>query len=119
MNYLTIETRKCARLTACLTLVVGLLLSSSVSAQQIVAGGAQGQTGSIQKLSQDDGTLTISGQVYAYSDTVTRVLIRDNPVRVEVLTEGMVVRYKLDSSGTLSTLEIIGPADKVRELTSN
>ena len=119
MNGLAKYFRRCVSLLACLGLAAGMLMSSQLAAQQITGSGSSSQTGSIQRLSQDDGKLTISGQVYRYSDLTTRVMIDGNPVRVEVLTEGMVVRYTLDASGTLSQMEIIGPADKVRELTSN
>ena len=118
MKYLVEIARKNTGRIAAVSLVLGLMLSNSLAAQQAVSGG-NGQTGTIQQLNQDDGSLTISGQVYAYSDTVTQVTIDGNTVRVEVLTEGMVVRYTLDGSGTLARLEIIGPAAKVRELSSN
>lgn len=118
MTIISSVNRKRTQLLASIFLLAGLLISSPLTAQQIVAG-SQSQTGTIQKLSQDDGRLTISGQVYGYSDAITQVLIDKSVVRVEVLTEGMVVRYSLNSSGTLTKLEIIGPANKVRELTSN
>lgn len=106
------------RAIAC-AMVIGLLLSSASSAQQIVSSNQSGQTGTVQQLSQDEGSVTISGTAYSYSDVTTQILLRDDAIGVERLAEGMVVRYTINGAGMLLTVEIIGPADKIREFTNN
>lgn len=75
--------------------------------------------GTIEKLDQDNGSLTISGQVLPYSDAVTQVFLEDRQIPAGRIDLGMVVRYTLDASGTLLRIELIGPSDKLMELQRN
>lgn len=72
--------------------------------------------GTIEKLDQDNGSLTISGQVLPFSDAVTQVFLEERQIPASRIDLGMVVRYTLDASGTLLRIELIGPHDKLMEL---
>jgi hypothetical protein len=75
--------------------------------------------GTIEKLDQDNGSLTISGQVLPFSDAITQVYLEDRLISPGKIDLGMVVRYTLDASGTLLRIELIGPSDKLTELQRN
>ncbi len=72
--------------------------------------------GTIENLDQDNGFLTISGQVLPFSDAVTQVFLEERQIPASRIDLGMVVRYTLDASGTLLRIELIGPHDKLMEL---
>ncbi len=93
--------------------VLSLILAfTSASAQQV----RPAQTGTVQSLAQDDGYITISKQAYVFDTETTRVLLQGAEVDAAILNEGLVVRFTTDNAGKLLTLEILGPADKLREL---
>jgi hypothetical protein len=78
---------------------------------------AQGQqTGTIEALAQDDGSITISGQRVGFADGVTEVYIGDRLIGAHNIDVGMVVRYTLDASGVLLRVELLGPNDKLNEI---
>ena len=77
------------------------------------------QTGTIENLDQDNGSLTISGQVLPFSDAVTEIYLDGKLISAGKIDLGMVVRYTLDASGTLLRVELIGPSDKLMELQRN
>jgi hypothetical protein len=78
---------------------------------------AQGQqTGTIEVLAQDDGSIIISGQQVVFTDGVTEVYIGDRLIGAHNIDVGMVVRYTLDSSGVLLRVELLGPNDKLSEI---
>jgi hypothetical protein len=86
--------------------------------------GASGQAqevlmGTIEKLDQDNGSLTISGKALPFSDAITEVYLEDRLISPAKIDLGMVVRYTLDASGTLLRIELIGPSDKLMELQRN
>jgi hypothetical protein len=82
----------------------------------LVATGQEIRQGTIENLNQDNGSLTISGQVLPYSDAVTQVFLEERQISASRIDLGMVVRYTLDASGTLWRIELIGPHDKLMEL---
>ncbi len=76
-------------------------------------------SGTIEKLDQDNGSLTISGRVLPFSDAVTEIYLDGKLISAGKIDLGMVVRYTLDASGTLLRVELIGPSDKLMELQRN
>lgn len=74
------------------------------------------QTGTVEALQQDAGYIQISGQRYAVEDGLTTVYVEQRELRLHDLDSGMVVAFSTDGSGTLLRLEILGPAEKIREL---
>ena len=90
-----------------------LLLSSALHATQNT------QLGTIEKLNQDNGFITISGIRRKYSDRTTQIFLRGKHLGAEVLNVGMIVRYSLDSSATLSKIELLGPVHQLRLLIKN
>jgi hypothetical protein len=104
-------------------MLVVLVLSTAASAT--AQPGRQGaerspatlrQTGTVEVLQQDAGYVEISGQRYGVENGRTRVYVEHRELRLHDLDNGMVVAYTTDGSGTLLRVEILGPADKVREL---
>jgi hypothetical protein len=89
-----------------------LILASGV----LVAQTPDVQMGTVEKLDQDNGSLTISGKLLPYSDAVTEVYLEGQRIGAEKIDLGMVVRYTLDTTGTLLRVELIGPSDKLAEL---
>ena len=77
------------------------------------------RTGTIENLDQDNGFVSISGQRYGFSDNVTEVFIEERQVGAQTLDVGMVVRYTLDSAGTLQRVSIIGPNAMLQLLEQN
>lgn len=74
------------------------------------------QQGTIEHLDQDNGSLTISGQVLPFSDAVTQVFLEERQIPASRIDLGMVVRSTLDASGTLLRIELIGPHEMLMEL---
>ncbi|MGM0633532.1 MAG: hypothetical protein ACQETO_10220 [Pseudomonadota bacterium] len=74
------------------------------------------QTGTIEVLQQDSGTIGISGTRYTVDQERTRVSLEERQLRLHHLDIGMVVAYSTDGSGTLLRIELLGPADMLREL---
>lgn len=72
--------------------------------------------GTVQVVRQDDGFVTISGRSYTFDYDVTHVFLANKEISSAYLDEGMVVRYTLNTVGTLVRVEIIGPSDKIRIL---
>ncbi len=72
--------------------------------------------GTIENLDQDNGFLTIAGQVLRLSDVVTQVFLEERQILASRIRLGMVDRYTLDESGTLLRIDLIGPHDKLMEL---
>ncbi len=84
-------------------------LPGMITAQEI-------HQGTIEALDQDNGSLTISGQVLPFSDAVTQVFLEQRQIPASRIDLGMVVRYTLDASGTLLRIELIGPHESLMEL---
>ncbi len=84
-------------------------LPGMITAQEI-------HQGTIEALDQDNGSLTISGQVLPFSDAVTQVFLEQRQIPASRIDLGMVVRYTLDASGTLLRIELIGPHERLMEL---
>lgn len=84
-------------------------LPGMITAQEI-------HQGTIEALDQDNGSLTISGQVLPFSDAVTQVFLEQRQIPASRIDLGMVVRYTLDASGTLLRIELIGPHEMLMEL---
>jgi hypothetical protein len=95
-------------------LMVGLFAILACSG--LVAQTPEVQMGTVEKLDQDNGSLTISGQLLPYSDAITEVYLEGLRIGAEKIDLGMVVRYTLNASGTLLRVELIGPSDKLMEL---
>lgn len=74
------------------------------------------QTGTIEALQQDAGFIVISGQRYRVTDGRTRVYLDERELRLHHLDNGMVIAYTTDGSGTLLRVDLLGPADRIREL---
>ncbi|MEX1198075.1 MAG: hypothetical protein WEB57_09460 [Pseudohongiellaceae bacterium] len=83
------------------------------------SGTAPRQTGTVEVLQQDAGYIQISGQRYRVEDGRTRVYAEQRELRLHDLDNGMVVAFTTDGSGVLLRLDILGPADKIRELERN
>ena len=77
------------------------------------------QTGTIELLQQDAGYMDISGQRYSVEQGRTRVFVEDRELRLHDMDQGMVVAFTTDGDGTLLRIEILGPADRIRELDRN
>jgi len=95
---------------------VSLLAASMALAQQDVGSSASRQTGTIEVLQQDAGYVEISGQRYTVDEDRTQVFVDQKVLRLHQLDNGMVVSYSTDADGTLLRIDILGPADKLREL---
>lgn len=78
--------------------------------------GVLRQTGTIEVLQQDSGYVEISGRRYSVVDGRTRVFAEQRVLRLHQLDNGMVVSYTTDGDGTLLRIDVLGPADKLREL---
>lgn len=98
-----------------LAILVSLLMFSS--SMEIVAQDAQ--TGTIERLDQDNGAIVISGRVLPYSDQITEVFLREQKVGSHKIDVGMVVSYTLNASGQLLRIDLLGPSEKIRELETN
>ncbi|MCB1648719.1 MAG: hypothetical protein H7A05_01610 [Pseudomonadales bacterium] len=95
-----------------LMFVLPMLLTAAVLAQEV-------QTGTIEGLDQDNGSLIISGQRVGFADSITQILWEGLPLGAHRLDQGMVVRYTLNEAGVLLWVEVIGPAEKLQELQRN
>ena len=80
---------------------------------RMIEAAEEAQIGTIEQLSQDNGSLTISGRTFEFSDSVTEIYLRDRRLTAEKLDTGMVVRYIVDTGGMILRLELMGPADKL------
>lgn len=104
-----------------------VLLSTAAGAATAQSGGQDAepsraemrQTGTVETLQQDAGYIEISGQRYRVEDGRTRIFVEQRELRLHDLDNGMVVAFSTDGSGTLLRLEILGPADAIRELETN
>lgn len=115
MRYLLsvfIDAKNVVRLSALLVLICASL---SASAQGVLSSTPT-QTGTIQAEAQDDGFLTISGQNYVFSNSLSLVFLNGEQVGSQVLDEGMVVRYTVNADRVLTRIEILGPLDLIRNL---
>ncbi len=72
--------------------------------------------GTVEHAALDDGTITISGKIYNYSDGITQVFLDAKPLAAHHLDVGIVVRYSIDGDGMLLRIEVLGPAEKLRLL---
>ncbi|MDT8427360.1 MAG: hypothetical protein RQ757_01180 [Pseudomonadales bacterium] len=108
-------TRNTAR-TTLFVLMIALLSIQLQSVQAQTQNQTEALTGIIEKLDQDYGSITVSGRVLGYSETVTRIYIGQRRVGAQALDTGMVVRYVLDAQGTLLRMELLGPAEKLQML---
>ena len=97
-------------------LLVALALSGVVAAQGVLQNS---QTGTVQLLRQDDGYIAIPGRNIPYVSDITRVFLNNEEIGSGFLDEGMVVRYTLNQEGVLLRVEILGPIDKIRELSNH
>ena len=77
------------------------------------------QTGTIEILDQDNGSVTISGSRFGFSDSVTQVYLEDRLIGPEKMDVGMVVRFTVNASGILARVELIGPSAMLRMLEQN
>lgn len=93
-----------------------ILLSTQAQAQESNTGVVQTLIGTIEKLAQDDGYLSISGQNYSYDAEVTQVYLDDEPLDSGFLDTGMSIRFALNSAGVLLRIDVLGPFSKTRLL---
>ncbi|PCH61793.1 MAG: hypothetical protein COC19_04230 [SAR86 cluster bacterium] len=101
-------------------LVIALLLMASLSGQVNAQGvRTNTHTGRVELLRQDEGYVIISAKTLPFSNEHTQIYLENTPMESQVLDEGMVVRYTLDSQGNLLRIDILGPANKLLELTNN
>lgn len=120
--------RRAGRLAALLQhgLVV-MVLSVAAGAATAQSGGQDAepsrttlrQTGTVGVLQQDAGYIEISGQRYMVEDGRTKVYVEERELRLHDLDSGMVVAFTTDGSGTLLRIDILGPADRIRDLERN
>ena len=114
MNMVTKTISKLARGLQAVLLLLMLGYSAVVAAQNVLAGA---QVGTIQLVRQDDGYITISGTNHNFDYEVTVVTIGGEEYDSTYLNEGMVVRFTLNRERVLERIEIIGPANLVRQVT--
>ncbi|PCJ17779.1 MAG: hypothetical protein COA96_17405 [SAR86 cluster bacterium] len=77
---------------------------------------SRAQTGTIQAERQDDGYITISGRNYGFDNAISLVFLNGEEVGDEILDEGLVVRYTVNSEGILTRIEVLGPISKIESL---
>ncbi|MFM1895069.1 MAG: hypothetical protein RLZZ385_143, partial [Pseudomonadota bacterium] len=59
------------------------------------------------------------GRQLPFQNDISQVFLNGVEVDSVILDEGMVVRCTLNTDGILAKIEILGPIDKIRELTNN
>ncbi len=92
------------------------LQSLPAAAQDTPAAIAQTLIGTIERLAQDDGYITISGRNYAYDAEVTRVFLDEEPLDPGFLDADMSVRFSIDAAGMLVRVDVLGPFSMTRLL---
>lgn len=97
----------------CLLLCLAAMPTGAQSALQSVGGNI---TGTVENLAQDDGRVVISGRSFGFDDGSTEVYLQGERVNAADLNEGMVVRFTVDSQGTLLRVDILGPFNQTRLL---
>lgn len=97
----------------CLLLLLAAMPAGAQSALQSVGGTI---TGTVESLAQDDGRIVISGRSFGYDDGSTEVYLQGERVSASSLDEGMVVRFTVNSQGTLLRVDILGPFNQTRLL---
>lgn len=100
------------------TLRLGFLLlllgiGVTASAQEVLQGA---QSGTMQAIAQDDGTITISGANYRFDNGITKVFYAGEAVDSAILQGGMVLRFTVNREGIVDRIEILGPAAMLSEL---
>ena len=98
-----------------------LLGSSAIQAQQAVEtvtrpAVAQTLVGTVERLGQDSGYITISGRNYGYDSELTQVFLDDEPLDSGFLDNGMSVRIAIDSNAVLLRIDVLGPFSQTRLL---
>ena len=96
--------RLLSALAPCLLAVTLTLWGQGLLAAEMPA------VGTIQSLQQDGGIIRISGRNFNYSDEFVKIRFGDVDVEPQTLTEGMIVRYTLNSQGYLENIDIVGPS---------
>ncbi|MDG2175711.1 MAG: hypothetical protein P8M72_06235 [Gammaproteobacteria bacterium] len=75
--------------------------------------------GTIDETMQDDGYIVISDTKLAFRSSDVEITYRGNSVRSSFLTQGMQVRYRTRSDGSLSEITLIGPPRLLEEINNH
>lgn len=76
----------------------------------------EAQTGTIEQLDQDNGSITISGKTLVFSELDTQIFLGERLISSANIDPGMVVRYTLDESGKVLRIELMGPSDLLSKI---
>jgi hypothetical protein len=82
--------------------------TTAFSAEQVARGTIQAI------LEEEGGRTVISGQNFTMVPGVTQVILNGEVIDSAYLDQGIVVRYTVNELGVLLRIEIIGPADFIR-----
>jgi hypothetical protein len=94
-----------------------LCVSLLASAQQAAIGNSI--VGTIQRLEQHNGSVTISSQNYGYDESMFQVFYDGSVVPFTILDEGIVVRFYVNRESMITRMELLGPIDRIREFFEN
>jgi hypothetical protein len=97
------------------TFWTGLLAVLLISLTTVVLAQG-GQTGTVEQVDQDNGSLTISGRMLVFSESLTEIYLGERRLSAVNIDPGMVVRYTLNETGVLLRIELIGPSEMLRAL---
>ncbi|MEQ8955413.1 MAG: hypothetical protein RL120_14875 [Gammaproteobacteria bacterium] len=96
-------------------LLLGCLIALPAYGQDAVQRGvAGGSLGTVERLSQDEGYITISGRNWGYAEGITQIFLQDEQVPATMLERGMSVRFTVNAQGTILQMRILGPFNQLR-----
>ncbi len=96
-------------------LMLACLVALPAYAQNAVESSVAGGTlGTIERLAQDDGYITISGRNWGFDDGVTQIFLEDEQVEASMLETGMSVRFTVNAQGFILQMRILGPFNLLR-----
>ncbi len=90
-----------------------LAVGATASAQTVMPGA---QSGTMQAVAQDDGSITISGVNYIFDNGITKVFYAGQAIDSAILQPGMVLRFTVNRDGIVDRIEILGPAAMLSDL---
>lgn len=95
-------------------------LTFSAWGQQTAIGSSL--VGTIQLIDLDENEeykITISGRQYGYNESMFKVFYDGNEMPYTILDEGIVVRFITNVDGVVTSMELLGPIDKIRSFFDN
>lgn len=113
----TVMIRTVVRMECLLVLLACLV---GLGTTQPAWAAEQSFIGTIQDLPpSEDNFVIISGRQWVLNTGDTQVFLNGRRIDESFISVGMVVRCTVDARGVIQRMEILGPVDKVRELTNN